>query len=337
MAEFHTNDWTPYRVGNKSSNPNFVEITCSPLERVMHVTHVRHALSVVDDGRLRRRLVYDESRLNSTRIHVVWLSPNDWTGAGGSRYGGVQFEFEWRSIIEGNRAYWIGVADYEPRACRILLSTADYSKQYLPYDPTRGDGPWWHEQAVDKHWWNGRFCLEVMLERDVELSGADGMSFTKHHSARCNVNPGGHCRDANREPGEAGSEFISGWAAGIYANRYFPISCRPGIVSGWSDLVSWLDHFDGSWGKVGPDDLLAPMLGRALLSAIARRDIVQRNAIARQFLSRDAAARALARIVALSFDVDESSLSTFAEEGQIDEFIAQIATGDRSRKWNSGG
>jgi hypothetical protein len=53
MREVDQQDWTPYRVGAKSNNSNWTQPDCLPLEHVMHVTHVRHALSVLDDGRIR--------------------------------------------------------------------------------------------------------------------------------------------------------------------------------------------------------------------------------------------------------------------------------------------
>lgn len=284
-----------------------------------HVTHVRHALSVLDDGRIRQRLVYDNSRLTGTRIHVVWLSPNDWTGAGGSRYGSVEFGFEWRALIAGKRAFWVGAANYAPRACRILLSTIDYTPQgYLPYDPTSGDGPWWHEMPADKHWWNGTFCLEIMVESDVFLRDADRMTFTKHHAERCNTDPGGGCRDAAREWYEASADLVCAWASGIYAARTFPATCRSGITErAWNNLVVPLGRVE-QWGTVDADDELAPMLGRALLSAGARRDDDQRAAIARQFRSRAAAVRrTLARIITASFGVDENQLHVPDEDAEV--------------------
>ncbi len=48
----------------------------APWKKVMHVTHVRHALSILNDAHIRPSLIYEETRLNTTRIHVVWLSPN---------------------------------------------------------------------------------------------------------------------------------------------------------------------------------------------------------------------------------------------------------------------
>jgi hypothetical protein len=321
MPEVHQQDWTPYRVGAKSANPAFTETKCSPLERVMHVTHVRHALSVLDAGAIESRLVYDESRLNTTRIHVVWLSPNTWDGAGGSRYGGVSFGFEWRALIEGMTPYWIGAMTiYRPTACRILLSRTDRSQEYRRYDPTLGDGPWWYEQAANKHWWNGEVCLEIMLENegehDLVLDRADGMEFVRHHAERCNLDPGGECRDANRQPAQASTELISAWASGLYAGRPFPVVCGPSIVGAWNGLILALGNVN-QWGTVAADDEFAPILGRALLSASARRDRAQWRAIAKQFRSQTEAVLTLARIVATTFGVDVNELRIPRDEPEV--------------------
>ena len=309
MPELDQSHWTRYRVGTKSSNPNWTEQTCQPLERVMHVTHIRHALSILDDGRIRQRLVYDTSRLTSTRIHVVWLSPNRWDGAGGSRYGSIEFAFEWRTLVKGKHAYWIGAANYSPRACRILLTDSDYSSHgYRTYDPTLGDGPWWHEVSTDRHWWNGDFCLEIMVESDVKLASAREMNFTKHHRERCNIEPGGKCRDAGMDELDASAELLCAWASGIYSARPFSTVCRGAIADvSWRNLTGPFGNIE-RWGSIVEDDPIAPMLGRALLSAGARKDRGGVDAIAAQFASPDAAKRALRRIVAESFEIEEALL-----------------------------
>lgn len=299
MPEKDQQDWTAYSVRAKPNRPT---TSCQALETVRHVTHIRHALSVLDDARIRRRLVYDESRLNSTRVHVVWLSPNNWNQ--GSRYGNVEFVFDWRTLIAGRQAFWVGAAVYQPIACRILLSATDYSQLgFKPYDPALGDGPWWYDTANDKHWWNGDYCLEVLVESDVSLGTATNMTFTSHHPQRCNNDPGGGCRDARYAPHEAGAELVAAWASSIYAKRTFPASCRSGVVNYvWNHLLALLAD-PGEWGTVDADHELAPILGRAMLAALARRDTAESQVAARQFSSKAALVDALAKIVEGSFSI----------------------------------
>ena len=67
---------------------------------VQHIAHVPAAKRIIEDGRIRSGLIYDESLLNRSRISVVWLSANTW--ANGSVYGTVAFEFSGTDIVEGH-------------------------------------------------------------------------------------------------------------------------------------------------------------------------------------------------------------------------------------------
>src|SRR5688572_6170364 len=100
MAEFSQADWTQFQV---QGNPNAYRAwnnQCRGLGTVWHVTHVQTGIEIVRGGQLTPQLIYDESRLNTERILVVWLSPNDWTNAGGFRYGNVAFQLDWPALIE---------------------------------------------------------------------------------------------------------------------------------------------------------------------------------------------------------------------------------------------
>src|SRR3954447_6574835 len=108
MAEISQNDWTPYSVGERSAKKNWVNPDCQGLSVVSHVTHVSTALEVLRAGCIRPQLIYDKSRLNTKRVLVIWLSPNDWSGAGRFRYGNIAFELDWKELIKGKRFYWIG-------------------------------------------------------------------------------------------------------------------------------------------------------------------------------------------------------------------------------------
>jgi hypothetical protein len=74
-------DWDKYRIRRSEE----VEI-----ETVRHIAHVPTAKRIIEDGRIKSGLIYDQSVLNRSRISVVWLSANTW--ANGSMYGTVAFE-----------------------------------------------------------------------------------------------------------------------------------------------------------------------------------------------------------------------------------------------------
>ena len=181
-----TNPWTRFSVGSPSIKNNWTEVDCQPLVTVSHVAHVPVAVRIAEDARLRADLVFDESKLNIERIRVVWLSPNDWKGAGGFRYGNVRFSFDWAALVAGKRAFWVESIAYGVAACRILIAETDFSPKLEPYDPKGGDGPWWLD-GNGQHHWNGKYCLEIMVEGDVLLSGARKVDFVDHHEKRCNI------------------------------------------------------------------------------------------------------------------------------------------------------
>ena len=189
MPEYAIDDWTRFTVGTRSTKRNWTEPSCQPLTSVSHVTHIRQAFDVLRDGRLLPQLIYDESRLNTERILVVWLSPNDWSNAGGYRYGNIAFDFDWPRIIAGKRFYWIGAMSYRPAACRILVTDQNRDKSLLTYDPTAGNGPWWHDVASNRHYWNGNYCLEFMLEAPMPLDSVHSLRFVTHHPNRCSIAP----------------------------------------------------------------------------------------------------------------------------------------------------
>lgn len=201
------NPWSRFRVGSPSTRSNWTEPDCQPLTSVAHVAHVPSALRIVEDGRLRADLVFDKSKLNTERIRVVWLSPNDWTNAGGFRYGNVRFHFDWPMLVANRRVYWVESIAYGVEACRILLTDTDYSASLDVYDPTTGEGPWWRSPS-GQHYWNGDHCLEIMLEGDLDLADATEVDFVKHHPKRCSIDYRS-CHYLGMRADAGGAEFIA--------------------------------------------------------------------------------------------------------------------------------
>jgi hypothetical protein len=206
VAEKSRRDWTPYRIGRWSREGS---VDCQDLDIVSHVTHVNAALTILRDGALRPRLIYDESRLNTERILVTWLSPNDWTNAGGFRYGNIAFDLDWSDITDGRRFYWVGVMQYRPVACRILLTEEDRENELEPYDPSLRDGPWWRSARTARDYWNGEYCIEFMLEAEVPIADVTGLRFVKHHATRCSINYR-TCPDCGHEAGRAAARVLAG-------------------------------------------------------------------------------------------------------------------------------
>lgn len=76
---------------------------CREFPGVWHVTHAFRAPEILRAGTVSARLVYDNSTLNQTRIHVVWASPNDW--AYGFRYGNVSLGFDWTKLLSTRKSF----------------------------------------------------------------------------------------------------------------------------------------------------------------------------------------------------------------------------------------
>jgi len=139
-------EWVRFRVGAPERPPRFAP-DCAPFSTMSHVAHREPALTIMREGVLRAGLVFDESRLNTSRIRVTWLSPNYW--ANGFRYGTVQYTYDWPALTVGIRACCILVID---RAVDDPV-LADLT----PYDSTQRDGPWWYDRATNQHYYNGNY------------------------------------------------------------------------------------------------------------------------------------------------------------------------------------
>ncbi len=272
--------WYRFKVGSPSTNPNWVEPDCQHLTSVAHVAHVPTSIRIVEDGQLRADLVFDKSKLNTERIRVVWLSPNDWGGAGGFRYGNVRFHFDWATLVKGKRSYWVESIAYGIKACRILLTTTDYSGKLDDYDPTVGDGPWWLS-PTGEHYWNGEYCLEVMVEDDLDLALSTQVDFVKHHEKRCNLDYR-TCAYCGVNDDKGGAEFSAALVSrrgsldlpGLVVDRGKgprPSGSLDGAVSVLLRRIS--KAASGAAGAVQRSDAAAASLARGVLAAYANAGI----------------------------------------------------------------
>jgi hypothetical protein len=156
------------------------------LDTVHHVAHVPMARRILEDGRVRAGLVYDESRLNQSRKCVAWASANTW--AEGSLYGNVQFTFAWLDILKARQIYWVEeMPDYRPSAYRLLLTDRNLgaSRNVIPYDPATDKGPLRERDGV--WYWNGTYTSEFMIESDLPLRRCTSVSFIKHKRNICRL------------------------------------------------------------------------------------------------------------------------------------------------------
>lgn len=318
MHEKNQRDWRPYSVGTLSTRPNHENGDCRRLSTVYHVTHVRHALEVIRDGKILPRLISDESRLNTKRILVIWLSPNRWHY--GSRYGNVAFGFKWDSLIKGRNCYWVGCMPYSPPACRILITDKDRSGDLKVYDPTAGTGPWWHDQDTGEHYWNGELCLEVMLEETgLSIEKTFGMEFVKHHPDFCSVDRSS-CGDLGQSDDVGGARFISGLCSeqlmeseyGVIFGLAFQEEDRvkpvPALERAWNALVIDImrrQKNDYS-GPITANHKASGAMARAYLGAFSKKFPKDTKALAGQFASEGDLIESCGVVMDRNFGLDQS-------------------------------
>jgi hypothetical protein len=150
--------WSDFPVSFQPSRRGSNE--CRAFSIVTHVAHVKDAVRVMEDGRIRSSLVYDESRLNTKRTHVSWVSPKDW--ARGYIYGNIAFVFDWRELVAEKRIYWVEYHE-TPRQhiCRFLISAEKFTDDKLErYDFEQPGGPLFYDEKADTWYHNDTVTSE---------------------------------------------------------------------------------------------------------------------------------------------------------------------------------
>ena len=313
-------EWEKYKVGVPSSGKGNA-LDCWPFTTVSNVGHVDHALRIVSDGQIRRNLVSDASKLNTERVLVVWLSPNHW-GAKGFRYGNVAFTFDFAALVHGKNYYWVeAMTKYSPSACRILITSEDHShsKKLTVYDPTTPDGPWWYDTSNDKHFFNGKYCLEFMVEADLPLGKARKVDFVAHHDGMCSVHSKSpkSCPEFGLFDGQGGARFI---AAAVARNVELSGMAKS-LVQEAGKLSPHVRYaltlllprrfFNEPFtfnGKVAGSSDTGKAIARALLNALALEQKSEADLLAALFRSEKSMLRAVAAIVSENIGWDEDDV-----------------------------
>lgn len=290
-------EWSQFAVGSPSTRDNWTNPDCQPLTTVSHVAHVEAASRIIADGKLRAALIFDKSRLNAARILVTWLSPNYW--AYGFRYGNVRFTFPWEPLITNMRFYWVESIAYGVAACRILVTERDYGNSLLTYDPSRRDGPWWHDVASGKHYWNGQHCLEVMVERDIQVSEHERLDFVDHHGQYCCLD--GPCAGMGQLGQVGGAQLVGRLLDMGLSARHLRID--PFTLKGvfWQ-LLREMPR-GGCTGSAKCGDPSSVSLARAAAGAYGRGAALDVANLCRLFASTEDLDDALAQAVAVAFGV----------------------------------
>jgi hypothetical protein len=313
--------WNKYKVraagGFYPSNDNSLQ----SFSQISHTSHVDQALNIVLDGVIRPGLVFDKSHLNTSRILVGWLSPNHW--AKGYRYGNIKFDFDFQSLIPGKNYYWVeAIEEYSPHACRILITDQNRDALLNRYDPTLRDGPWFYDTASNKHYFNGRFCLEFMFEDSLKIDSLSGFGLVDHHQDYCSAHRlAPHlCDQKGAIAALGGAKFFMKAAARevdlkpiskffLDSNGKYKTDTLLAI-----EKISRQLKIKGSFG--GPIDVNNPgskALARAILNAVVNKNVDEANYLADFFDSDDSLLVNVAHIIHASLNI-----------GPIEDVLAQI-------------
>lgn len=304
-------EWKKFKVGKPDTREGRFEATCLPFEIVGHTSHVDSALSIVRTSKIRPGLVFDESKLNTSRILVAWMSPNTW--AHGYRYGGIKFDFRFRDMVADKNYYWVEAIQY-PRhwALRILVTDQDRSKELTEYEPTAGDGPWWYDEKSGTDYFNGNHCLEFMFEQEISLSDCAGIGFEQHHNEYCAANRRNpqNCKELGWQSWKSGASFLTKAIASNTSLRQ--ISGHLADGDGRRDLNNALEFIIGAKanrvefsGDIDKDADLAPAVARAVLNADAAGFRVEARRLAGLFDSEESLAHAVAGLVSEALDIED--------------------------------
>lgn len=179
---------------------------CVALKDVYHVVHVSDARRIIEDGKVKARLIYDESKLNKTRMHVCWVSANYWST--GSIYGSVSFNFRWANLVKNKRVYWVeAMPAYRPHAYRFLLTNRDPStlQHVTAYDPETADGPL--RKCGNAWFWNGNYTAEFMIDEEIPLKLCKKLEFIPHHRAICRLFKSS-CKERDQDWTETSAQLL---------------------------------------------------------------------------------------------------------------------------------
>lgn len=305
--------WHAYKIGLPSARANWVEPTCQPCTEVSHVSHVETALRIVGAKLIRQGLVFDESMLNTERILVTWLSPNSWVN--GFRYGNVRFTYDFADLVKDKHFYWVeAMTAYNPTACRILITSADRSAILPTYDPSRGDGPWWFDSSSGKHYVNGNYCLEFMVEDDLKVRKATCVDFVQHHGEYCSEHRTSpkDCNELGLSNGRGGARFLM-----LAASRGVDLSLlRKSLIEEDAELsyrvtnaLGWVAHkfqkLDYA-ARVRASSDMGKAVARAVLNALAIDQKSEADLLASMFYSESSLIKALAVVIGESIGWEDT-------------------------------
>ena len=199
----------------------------------------------------------------------------------------------------------------DPEPLRDFCS--DRRSKLRLYDPTLGNGPWWHDKPNNKHYRNGSsICLEFLIEKDLRLADVKSIEFVDHHPQWCSINRNNPitCPEIGMSRHKAGWRFLAnviGVGLDLNADMISYIShdntkgTNPIFKEAANDIMLEIKRYSNNGniyiGCVSIGDDACEPLARAIIGAIGRDNITEAKALMKLFESENAAIGAYTSIL----------------------------------------
>jgi len=260
---------------------------------VYHIAHLPASKYLLESKRIIPQLIHDKSKLNSERIKVIWLSPNEWYQ--GSLYGNVRISYDINELIANKRFYAVEVmTEYTPVACRILITSKDYSSNPLleSFDPKiLNSGPWYIDQE-GKNYFHSSYNIEFMFEDELEISRAVNFDFVNHHNNFCNIFDDGSCSYLGFSSENAEIIFISHLIANdiklknlhLFLSKTDPIWPILSIAHFFERVINFFSTFTFDEGNKLPEKVNI-QIAKSILDLIAKQKYKEAEVLSKAYNS----------------------------------------------------
>lgn len=276
---------------------------------VYHVTHIPSSKYLLETKKISPNLIQDKSKLNTERIKVIWLSPNNWSE--GSLYGNIRFSYDINEIIKNKNFYAVEViTEYNPEACRILITSKKYTnhKTLCKYDPYKKySGPWYID-SKGVNYYNKSYNIEFMFEDDLYILDAKEIDFVKHHDRFCNIYHDGSCKYLGRSKKISEIIFVSHIIGNdipldnIYFNNF---KDKVGeIKCVYNDILRRLSKCTKFEGKLKSNNIKVQIC-KSVLDLIGKEKDKKALLLSKSFNSKDDLEKSLRKIFCKYFNVKE--------------------------------
>lgn len=172
-------EWRTFTDGKGAPGPESTDWV--KFSSVRHGTHLTSGIRIAEDQKIAAELVRD-GKLATSRTKAVFFSPNRW--GNGSRYGTLEFEVHWVSLLAERTLYWLEpITTYKIPVHRFMLSRNPALPGLIQYNPDADLGPL---RRIGGEWFRTvDSASEILIDEDVHLWDVTSFDVTPHHEQFC--------------------------------------------------------------------------------------------------------------------------------------------------------